>query len=275
MKAWILSHKKPAAAGACLIIVLAVVLGILFYQKNSAAPPSENPASSAQQNAEIDAWGEVTYSRMEDISIDFPSIVTKLEVQEGDEPVVPFSYDTAELPKNRAVCHIAWTNDATKEIILKNIHRSPLYAGKIEGVGPRYCPSFEDKIMRFTDKKRHQLFIEPCGMDTEELYLQGMSSSLPEEVQLAFYRTIAGLEHVEIMRCAYAIEYDCVDPLQLDPHSNFRIYPACMAQASSTAAPAMKRLPHRGFWRESTPRGVHRKKNRSFSTVRARISARW
>lgn len=148
-----------------------------------------------------------------------------LEVQEGDEPVVPFSYDTAELPKNRAVCHIAWTNDATKEIILKNIHRSPLYAGKIEGVGPRYCPSFEDKIMRFTDKKRHQLFIEPCGMDTEELYLQGMSSSLPEEVQLAFYRTIAGLEHVEIMRCAYAIEYDCVDPLQLDPTLEFQDLP--------------------------------------------------
>lgn len=154
-------------------------------------------------------------------SVDF----TDLEVQEGDEPVVPFSYDTVELPKNRAVCHMAWSNDDTKEIILKNIHRSPLYAGKIEGVGPRYCPSFEDKIMRFTDKKRHQLFIEPCGLDTEELYLQGMSSSLPEEVQLAFYRTIKGLEHVEIMRCAYAIEYDCVDPLQLDPTLEFQDLP--------------------------------------------------
>lgn len=151
-------------------------------------------------------------------SVDF----TDLEVQQGDEPVVPFSYDTVELPKNRAVCHMAWSNDETKEIILQNIHRSPLYAGKIEGVGPRYCPSFEDKIMRFTDKKRHQLFIEPCGLDTEELYLQGMSSSLPEEVQLAFYRTIKGLEHVEIMRCAYAIEYDCVDPLQLDPTLEFQ-----------------------------------------------------
>lgn len=154
-------------------------------------------------------------------SVDF----TDLEVQEGDEPVVPFSYDTVELPKNRAVCHMAWSNDDTKEIILKNIHRSPLYAGKIEGVGPRYCPSFEDKIMRFTDKKRHQLFIEPCGLDTEELYLQGMSSSLPEEVQLAFYRTIKGLENVEIMRCAYAIEYDCVDPLQLDPTLEFQDLP--------------------------------------------------
>lgn len=154
-------------------------------------------------------------------SVDF----TDLEVQEGDEPVVPFSYDTVEPPKNRAVCHMTWSNDDTKEIILKNIHRSPLYAGKIEGVGPRYCPSFEDKIMRFTDKKRHQLFIEPCGLDTEELYLQGMSSSLPEEVQLAFYRTIKGLENVEIMRCAYAIEYDCVDPLQLDPTLEFQDLP--------------------------------------------------
>lgn len=154
-------------------------------------------------------------------SVDF----TDLEVQEGDEPVVPFSYDTVELPQNRAMCHVAWSNDDTKEIILKNIHRSPLYAGKIEGVGPRYCPSFEDKIMRFTDKKRHQLFIEPCGLDTEELYLQGMSSSLPEEVQLAFYRTIKGLENVEIMRCAYAIEYDCVDPLQLDPTLEFQDLP--------------------------------------------------
>lgn len=154
-------------------------------------------------------------------SIDFSG----LEVQRGDEPVVPFSYETETLPKNKEVCHIAWTNDDTKQIILKNIHRSPLYAGKIEGVGPRYCPSFEDKIMRFPDKQRHQLFIEPCGQDTEELYLQGMSSSLPEEVQLAFYRTIAGLQHVEIMRCAYAIEYDCVDPLQLDPTLEFQDLP--------------------------------------------------
>lgn len=154
-------------------------------------------------------------------SIDF----TGMEVQRGDEPVVPFSYETETLPQNKEVCHIAWTNDETRQIILKNIHRSPLYAGKIEGVGPRYCPSFEDKIMRFPDKQRHQLFIEPCGQDTEELYLQGMSSSLPEEVQLAFYRTISGLEHVEIMRCAYAIEYDCVDPLQLDPTLEFQDLP--------------------------------------------------
>lgn len=154
-------------------------------------------------------------------SIDY----TGLEVQEGDEPVVPFSYDTLHPGKNKAVCHVSWTNERTKEIILENIHRSPLYGGKIEGVGPRYCPSLEDKIVRFADKKRHQLFIEPCGLDTEEMYLQGMSSSLPEEVQLQFYRSIKGLEHVEIMRCAYAIEYDCVDPLQMDATLEFMEYP--------------------------------------------------
>ncbi|WP_442877869.1 tRNA uridine-5-carboxymethylaminomethyl(34) synthesis enzyme MnmG [Caproiciproducens sp. CPB-2] len=162
-----------------------------------------------------------TPARVLKSSIDF----TGLEVQEGDEPVVPFSYDTLTPLKNRAVCHISWTNDSTKQVILENIGRSPMYSGKIEGVGPRYCPSFEDKIMRFPDKKRHQLFIEPCGMDTEEMYLQGMSSSLPEEVQIAFYRTIKGLEHVEIMRCAYAIEYDCVDPLQMEATLEFQEFP--------------------------------------------------
>lgn len=148
-----------------------------------------------------------------------------LEVQKGDEPVVPFSYETEKELHNTAVCHVSWTNDATKEIILKNIHRSPLYSGMIEGVGPRYCPSLEDKIMRFRDKPRHQLFIEPCGADTEEMYLQGMSSSLPEDVQVAFYKTIPGLENVEIMRCAYAIEYDCVDPLALTATLEFRDLP--------------------------------------------------
>ena len=148
-----------------------------------------------------------------------------LEVQEGDEPVVPFSYDTLEPGKNRAACYISWTNDETKRIILENLDRSPLFNGSIEGIGPRYCPSIETKIMRFADKQRHQLFIEPCGLDTEEMYLQGMSSSLPEDVQIAFYRTIPGLEHVQIMRTAYAIEYDCVDPLQMAPTLEFKGFP--------------------------------------------------
>ena len=136
--------------------------------------------------------------------------------------MIPFSYETEEELTNKDICHVSWTNDRTKEVILKNIHRSPLYGGMIEGIGPRYCPSIEDKIMRFPDKPRHQLFIEPCGLDTEEMYLQGMSSSLPEDVQIAFYHTIQGLEHVQIMRNAYAIEYDCCDPLQLDSCLEFR-----------------------------------------------------
>ncbi len=138
-----------------------------------------------------------------------------LEVQEGDSEIVPFSYTTKEPPKNKVVCHIGYTNDDTKAVILKNIDRSPLYAGEIEGVGPRYCPSLEDKIVRFADKKRHQFFIEPCGENTEEMYLQGMSSSLPEEVQIEFYKTIECLKDVKIMRNAYAIEYDCIDPSAL------------------------------------------------------------
>ena len=148
-----------------------------------------------------------------------------LEEQYGDEPVVPFSYDTKEALQNKAICHISWTNAETKRIIMENIHRSPLYAGAIEGVGPRYCPSLEDKIMRFADKERHQLFIEPCGENTEEMYLQGMSSSLPEEVQLAFYHSIKGLEDALIMRPAYAIEYDCVDPLQMNATLEFLDFP--------------------------------------------------
>lgn len=148
-----------------------------------------------------------------------------LEEQYGDEPVVPFSYDTKEALQNKAICHISWTNSETKRIIMENIHRSPLYAGAIEGVGPRYCPSLEDKIMRFADKERHQLFIEPCGENTEEMYLQGMSSSLPEEVQLAFYHSIKGLEDALIMRPAYAIEYDCVDPLQMNATLEFLDFP--------------------------------------------------
>lgn len=159
-----------------------------------------------------------TPARVKRSTIDF----SKLEVQEGDNPPVPFSYDTEDLGDNKVVCHISWTNEDTKKIILNNIHRSPLYGGKIEGVGPRYCPSLEDKIVRFEHKERHQLFIEPCGLDTEEMYLQGMSSSLPEEVQLQFYHTIPGLENALIMRPAYAIEYDCIDPTSMNATLEFR-----------------------------------------------------
>ncbi len=153
-----------------------------------------------------------TPARVARDSIDFSS----LEVQPGDEQTVPFSFSTQDRPENKVVCHISYTNDETKRVITENIGRSPLYAGEIEGVGPRYCPSIEDKIMRFADKQRHQFFIEPCGENTEEMYLQGLSSSLPEEVQIELYKTIPCLKNVKIMRNAYAIEYDCVDPLFLN-----------------------------------------------------------
>ena len=152
-----------------------------------------------------------TPSRVNRKTVDF----SKLEIQEGDEHVVPFSFDCNCEVKNKLPCYITYTNLETKDIIMQNLHRSPLYGGKIDGVGPRYCPSIEDKIVRFAEKERHQIFIEPCGENTEELYLQGLSSSLPEDVQLKFLRSIPGLENVETMRTAYAIEYDCVDPLSL------------------------------------------------------------
>lgn len=152
-----------------------------------------------------------TPARVARDSIDFSSI----EVQAGDEVTVPFSFSTETPPENKVVCHISYTNEDTKKVILDNIHRSPLYGGEIEGIGPRYCPSIEDKIVRFGDKKRHQFFIEPCGENTEEMYLQGLSSSLPEEVQIQLYKTVDCLKNVKIMRNAYAIEYDCVDPLAL------------------------------------------------------------
>ena len=176
-------------------------------------------------------------------SIDF----TDLEVQYGDEPVVPFSFDTETPPVNKSVCHVSWTNDRTKAVIMENIHRSPLYAGMIEGVGPRYCPSIEDKVVRFAEKPRHQLFIEPCGEDTEEMYLQGMSSSLPEEVQIAFYKTIKGLENVKIMRSAYAIEYDCCDPLQLGATLEFRDHPGLYGAGQFNGSSGYEEAAAQGF----------------------------
>lgn len=159
-----------------------------------------------------------TPARVHKRSIDF----SQLERQDGDEKILPFSYETKGKLENKVSCYISYTNAETHKIILDNLDRSPLYSGRIEGVGPRYCPSIEDKVVRFSDKPRHQLFIEPMGLDTDEYYLQGMSSSLPEDVQLKFLRTIKGLEHVEIMRNAYAIEYDCCDSLELKPTLEFK-----------------------------------------------------
>ena len=154
-------------------------------------------------------------------SVDF----SQMEIQPGDDVPVPFSFTTQAPPENRAVCYLTYTNEATHQVIRDNLHRSPLFSGVIEGVGPRYCPSIEDKVVRFPEKPRHQLFIEPMGLNTEELYIQGFSSSLPEEVQAAMLHTVPGLEHAEMTRCAYAIEYDCADPTQLLPTLECRAGP--------------------------------------------------
>lgn len=206
---------------ACKCVILAtgtflggrIYIGEVNYESGPDGnfPATELAASLKKLNLPLRRFKTGTPARVDRASIDF----SKLEIQDGDEDTVPFSFSSTEKPQNKVVCHIGYTNDDTKKVILENLHRSPLYAGDIEGVGPRYCPSIEDKIVRFADKQRHQLFVEPCGENTEEMYLQGMSSSLPEEVQLQFYRTIKGLENVKVMRAAYAIEYDCIDPLAL------------------------------------------------------------
>jgi len=152
-----------------------------------------------------------TPARINRKSIDF----SKMEVQKGDNNIIPFSFEDKMKEFEQVDCYLTYTNEKTHEIIRKNLHRSPLYGGEIEGTGPRYCPSIEDKVVRFSDKPRHQIFVEPVGMDTDEMYIQGMSSSLPEDVQIEMYRTIAGLENAEFTRPAYAIEYDCIDPADL------------------------------------------------------------
>ncbi|MBQ9315058.1 MAG: tRNA uridine-5-carboxymethylaminomethyl(34) synthesis enzyme MnmG [Clostridia bacterium] len=152
-----------------------------------------------------------TPARVNKRSVDF----SKMEIQNGDDEIVPFSFENHDLSRKQIPCYLTYTNEKTHEIIRANLHRSPLYAGEIKGTGPRYCPSIEDKVVRFADKERHQVFVEPMGENTEEMYIQGMSSSLPEEVQIAMYRTIPGLENVEFTRPAYAIEYDCIDSTTL------------------------------------------------------------
>ena len=165
-----------------------------------------------KNNIVIQRFKTGTPARINKKSIDF----SKMEIQEGDEEVESFSFENGMSDKSQQVsCYLTYTNEKTHEIIRANLHRSPLYAGMIEGTGPRYCPSIEDKVVRFADKERHQIFVEPVGLDTDEMYIQGMSSSLPEDVQIAMYRTLPGLENAEFTRPAYAIEYDCIEPSQL------------------------------------------------------------
>lgn len=159
-----------------------------------------------------------TPARVHKRTIDF----AQMEIQEGDKDIVPFSFENDDIGENQAACYLTYTNEETHQIIRDNLHRSPLYSGKVEGIGPRYCPSIEDKIVRFADKERHQLFIEPMGLDTDEMYVQGLSSSLPEDVQIKMLRSIKGMENAKMMRSAYAIEYDCIEPTQLEHTLEFK-----------------------------------------------------
>lgn len=184
-------------------------------------PSSFLSKSLAELGVRLRRFKTGTPARVLRSSIDF----SKLEIQNGDEKITPFSYESREIGGNKVSCHVGYTSARTREIILQNIHRSPLYAGLIEGKGPRYCPSIEDKFVRFADKERHQFFVEPCGLNTDEMYIQGLSSSLPEDVQIQFYRSLPGFENAILMRPAYAIEYDCIDPLQLNSTLEFAELP--------------------------------------------------
>lgn len=190
--------------------------------RQSSGPNGFQPANGLTQSLvklgfNVRRFKTGTPARVDKRTIDF----SELEIQDG-EKVYPFSYLTKALPEKQTPCYLTYTNEKTHEIIRANLHRSPLYSGKIHGTGPRYCPSIEDKVVRFADKERHQLFLEPEGADTNEIYVQGMSTSLPHDVQKAMYRTIKGLEHCEIMRYAYAIEYDCIDSLDLYPTLEYK-----------------------------------------------------
>lgn len=249
---WMLTSRLEAVYRAKAVIIATgtflggkVFVGDVSYESgpDGMFPAAFLPDSLNELGISLRRFKTGTPARVLRSSIDF----TNLEVQQGDEPIVPFSYDTEEPLENKAVCHVSWTNDETKQVILENIHRSPLYGGQIEGIGPRYCPSIEDKVVRFPDKPRHQLFIEPCGLDTEEMYLQGMSSSLPEDVQVAFYHTIPGLEHAQILRTAYAIEYDCCDPLQLSATLEFRDWPGLYGAGQFNGSSGYEEAAAQGF----------------------------
>jgi len=227
---WLLTTRLEAVYRAKKVILATgtflkgkIFVGDISYDSgpDGMFPASALTGSLIKLGVSLRRFKTGTPARVLRSSIDF----SNMEVQPGEDPVVPFSFETKNPPENRRDCYLTWTTVETKRIIQENIHRSPLYNGKIEGIGTRYCPSFEDKITRFAEKERHPVFVEPCGLDTEEMYLQGLSSSMPEDVQTAFMRTIPGLEQVVVMRPAYAIEYDCCDPLQLKATLEFKDIP--------------------------------------------------
>ena len=189
-------------------------IGEVSYESGPDGVAAANKLSDVLKNLgiKINRFKTGTPARVNKRSLDF----SKMEIQYGDDKIEPFSMeDNFDHNDNQLPCYLTYTNEKTHEIISKNLNRSPLYSGRIHGTGPRYCPSIEDKVVRFADKKRHQIFIEPIGRNTDEMYVQGMSSSLPEDVQIAMYRTVPGMEHVEFTRPCYAIEYDCIDPQEL------------------------------------------------------------
>ncbi len=222
----LLTQLEAEYTAKCVILATGTFLGGRIYVGDvsyASGPDGMFPATALADSLiklglPLRRFKTGTPPRLNRGSIDF----SVMEPQYGDKHKVPFSFAFDGEIENTEACYVTYTNEETKQIILDNLHRSPLYGGKIDGVGPRYCPSIEDKIVRFAEKERHQLFVEPCGADTQEMYLQGLSSSLPEDVQLKFLHTIKGLEHAQVMRTAYAIEYDCVDPLSLKSTLEFR-----------------------------------------------------
>ncbi len=224
---WTMKTNLEAVYKAkCVIIATGTFLGGWIYVGDVAYesgpdgmfPAKELSISLKEMNIPLRRFKTGTPARVNRRSVN----TEVLEEQLGDERIVPFSFDNNSKIENKMCCYVTYTNEKTKKVILDNLHRSPLYGGKIDGKGPRYCPSIEDKIVRFHEKERHQIFVEPCGYNTQEMYLQGLSSSLPEDVQLEFMHTIPGLENAQMMRTAYAIEYDCVDPTALDATLEFK-----------------------------------------------------
>lgn len=217
---WVLTTRLEAVYRAkCVVLATGTFLGGRVYIGDvsyESGPDGMFPATELSKSLKALGLPLRRFKTGTPARVNRRSVETeKLEPQFGDEDIVPFSFTGRYEVKNTRECYVTYTGEETKRVILSNLHRSPLYSGKIDGVGPRYCPSIEDKIVRFSEKERHQIFIEPCGAETQEMYLQGLSSSLPEDVQLEFLHTIPGLEHCEVMRTAYAIEYDCIDPLAL------------------------------------------------------------